>query len=493
VLSDEDSTPLAISFPADYVSGVSITSAESVANTGQDFGSRPYRTYVLITLTAVYTLNFVDRILIGVVAQPIIEEFQLRDWQFGLLSGFGFALMYTLMGLPIARLAERMNRVRIIATCVVLWSAMTALCGTAGGFYSLLAFRVGVGIGEAGCTPPANSLIADYFTARKRAMAFGVYGLGITLGGVLANLFGGPIAQNLSWREAFIYIGIPGVLVGIGVLVTVREPPRGYSDPPGTPPAQRSSFREALRELASKPTYWMLAFAATVAAFVGYGVANFQAPFFQRVHGLSVSEIATRYAVPIGLAATAGAFTAGWLTQRLSAHFTNAVAWIPAFGFAACVPLYWIGLHTADLTVARVALMTASFFHYFYLGAQYTIGQGVVGARTRATAIAILLFIVNLIGYGLGPLGVGALSDYITLDHLSVSSFAAEMALETCKGRPADLIAALGQAKAQVCLDASAAGLRQALSYAVLLYLLAAVAMAATTRTLQRDMVARLS
>jgi len=483
---------LALPQSADYVSGVPHASADNVTNTGQDFGSGPYRTYVLVTLTAVYTLNFVDRILIGVVAQPIIEEFQLRDWQFGLLSGFGFALMYTLMGLPIARLAERMNRVRIIATCVVLWSAMTALCGTAGGFYSLLVFRVGVGIGEAGCTPPANSLIADYFTPRKRAMAFGVYGLGVTLGGVLANLFGGPIAQTLSWREAFIYIGIPGVLVGLVVLATVREPPRGYSDPAGTPAAPKTNFAEALRELASKPTYWMLAFSATVAAFVGYGVANFQAPFFQRVHGLSVSEIATRYAVPIGLAATAGAFLAGWLTQKLSARFVNAVAWIPAIGFAACVPLYWIGLHATDLNVVLAALMSASLFHYFYLGAQYTIGQGVVGARTRATAIAILLFIVNLVGYGLGPLGVGALSDYLTLDYLSTSSFAAELALEACKGRPAELIAALGQAKAQVCLDASATGLRQALSHTVVLYWIAAAAMAATTRTLQRDMVARL-
>ena len=188
---------------------------------------------MLLTLTVVYTLNFVDRVLIGVVAQPIIDEFKLQDWQFGLLSGFGFALMYTLMGIPIARMAETMNRVRIIASCVVLWSVMTALCGLAGGFLSLLLFRVGVGIGEAGCTPPANSVIADYFAPRSRAKALGVYGLGITLGGVLANLFGGPIEEILSWREAFIYLGVPGVFVGIVVFFTVKEPPRGYSIRPG--------------------------------------------------------------------------------------------------------------------------------------------------------------------------------------------------------------------------------------------------------------------
>ena len=448
---------------------------------------------MLLTLTVVYTLNFVDRVLIGVVAQPIIDEFKLQDWQFGLLSGFGFALMYTLMGIPIARMAETMNRVRIIASCVVLWSVMTALCGLAGGFLSLLLFRVGVGIGEAGCTPPANSVIADYFAPRSRAKALGVYGLGITLGGVLANLFGGPIEEILSWREAFIYLGVPGVFVGIVVFFTVKEPPRGYSDPPGTSVLERSTFREAIDELRSKPSYWMMSAAATVAAFVGYGVSNFQAPFFQRAHDLSVAEVATGYAVPIGLAATFGAFFAGWLTEKVSGRFPNSVAWIPAFGFIVSVPFYIVGFNTDDLSLALWTLMAGALLHYFYLGAQYTIGQGVVGARTRATAIAILLFIVNLIGYGLGPLFVGALSDFLTAGHLGASEFGADLVLTACKGSPEEIVAALGVAKAQACFDAAGVGIRTAMSYTACLYLVAGVGFLATCRTLQKDLVAKMS
>lgn len=467
-------------------------SAEAAPETGRDYGSRSYRGYVLGALTLVYTLNFVDRVLIGVVAQPIIDEFRLQDWQFGLLSGFGFALMYTIMGIPIARYAEHANRVRIIAFCVVLWSAMTALCGLAGGFLSLLVFRVGVGIGEAGCTPPANSLIADYFRPRKRAWALGVYGIGITLGSVLANLFGGPIAESLSWREAFIYLGVPGVAVGLLIFVTVEEPPRGHSDPPGTPSPERSSFGEALRELASKPSYWIMAASVTIAAFVGYGVGSFQAPFFQRVHGLSVSETAIGYNVPIGLAATFGAFSAGWMIERASGRFGRSVAWIPAIGFLASVPCYWIGFHTEDLRIALVSLMAGAMLHYFYLSGQYTIGQGVVGARTRATAIAILLFIVNLIGYGLGPLGVGALSDRLTADALDRSAVASELTLTSCKGSVSELEAALGAEQTRACVEASAEGIRQALAFTTLLYLLAGAGMLATCTTLRRDLVARL-
>jgi MFS family permease len=444
-------------------------------------------------LTLVYTLNFVDRILIGVVAKPIIEEFKLLDWQFGLLSGFGFALMYTIIGIPIARMAESMNRVRIIAACVVLWSVMTALCGLATGFLSLLLFRVGVGIGEAGCTPPANSVIADYYSPSKRAKALGIYGIGVTLGGVLANLFGGPITEALSWREAFIYLGVPGVLVGIIVWLTVEEPPRGATDPPGGEPVERSTFKEALAELASKPTYWVMSASATAAAFVGYGVSNFTAVFFGRAHGLSVGEIATDYAVPIGLASTFGAFGGGWLTEKLSARSANAVAWVPAWGFVLCVPCYWIGFNTDDLSLALPTLMAGGMLHYAYLGAQYTIGQGVVGARTRATAIAILLFLVNLIGYGLGPLFVGALSDFLTGASLAGSEFGSELALTACKGEAEELLATIGAAKAAACGSAAAVGIRGAMSYTICIYLLAGAGFFATCRTLQKDLVAKMN
>lgn len=464
--------------------------AGNLTNTGQAYGTRGYRNFVLLSLTLVYTLNFIDRILIGVVAQPIIEEFRLQDWQFGLLSGFGFALMYTLMGIPIARWAESYNRVRIIAGSVILWSLMTALCGIAGSFLALLAFRIGVGIGEAGCTPPANSLIADYFPARNRARALGTYAMGVTLGGVLANAFGGPIAQLFSWRDAFLVLGIPGVLVGLVVLVTLKEPPRGYSDLPGTTQVDRLGLRETLAELAAKSTFWMNIAAATAVAFVGYGVSNFSAPFFQRTHGMNVAEVATQISVPLGLAASLGAFSAGYLTDRLSHRHPNALALIPGWGLVLSVPLYWLGFSTESIPLALASLLIANVLHYSYLGAQYTICQGVASTRSRATAVAILLFVVNLIGYGLGPLFVGFLSDALMLGQLEQAA-GSVMQATACDGSAVDLAARLGAEKAALCLEARAAGLQQAILVTVSLYALGGLLYLLCCKTLQRDLVAK--
>lgn len=225
---------------------------------GKAFGTKGYRNFVLYSLTFLFTLNFIDRILISVVAEPLIREFKITDLQFGLLSGIGFALMYTLMGIPIARLAERYNRVKIIAASVIMWSAMTALCGVAGSFISLLIFRVGVGIGEAGLTPAANSIIADYFPPRSRARAIAIYSLGITFGGILANLFGGPIAQAFSWREAFIALGVPGLFFGVIFLFVVKEPPRGYADPPTTVKSEKLGIGDTIRELSSKRAFGLI-------------------------------------------------------------------------------------------------------------------------------------------------------------------------------------------------------------------------------------------
>lgn len=467
--------------------------AAPVTNTGQAFGTSGYRNYVLFSLTLLYTLNFIDRILIGVVAQPIIEEFKLQDWQFGLLSGFGFALMYTLMGIPIARLAENMNRVRIIAASVVLWSLMTALCGVAGSFVSLLVFRIGVGIGEAGLSPAANSMIADYYPPRSRARAIAIYTMGITLGGVLANGFGGPITEMFSWREAFLALGIPGVVFGLIFLFTVKEPPRGYADPPTTKKVEKASLKETIAELSAKKTFWLNIIAAAFVAFVGYGVSNFQVAFFQRAHDMSIADAATQIAVPLGLAASFGAFATGYLTEKLSGKYPNAVAWLPGWMLIACVPFYWIGFTTDNLGFALGVLLIGAVLHYGYLGAQYTICQGVASPRSRATAVAVFLFAVNLIGYGLGPLAMGILSDILMSADLASSQFAAELTSDICKGRAEDLIASLGDAKAQACLTASAEGLRWAMVYIVSIFILTGALYVWICRGLQEDLVAKMN
>lgn len=469
-----------------------MSASTAQTNTGQAFGTSGYRNYVLFSLLIVYTLNFIDRALIGVVSEPIIREFQLKDWEFGLLSGFGFALTYTLFGIPIARLAERMNRVRIIAFSVIFWSIMTALCGLAGSFLALLVFRIGVGIGEAGCTPPANSIIADYFPPRSRARALAIYAMGVTLGSALAAAFGGPIAQAFSWREAFIILGLPGVVIGLIVLFTMKEPPRGYSDLPGTPQLDKLGFGETLKRLRGNKSYWINALAATIVAFVGYGISSFQVSFFVRIHELNISDVALQLILPISLSAALGTFGAGFAIERLSTRFPNAVASLPGWCLIISLPLYWIGFSTESQSTALVMLIVAAFLHYTYLGSQYTIAQGVVDVKARATAIAILLFVVNLIGYGLGPLFVGGMSDILSQAYVENASLGSQMTLELCKGTDADILGAGGQAMLETCRRATGEGVRDALRFTAMIYGVAGLAYLWLCRHLQNDLLAKL-
>jgi len=468
-----------------------MASNPAATQTGQAFGNTGYRSYVLFTLTLAYTLNFIDRILIGILSEPIIEEFGLSDLQFGMLSGLGFAFMYTLMGIPIARLSEKYNRVRIIAVGIVLWSIMTAACGFAGGFLSLLIFRVGVGVGEACLAPPANSIIADYYPPRSRAKALSIYATGITLGTVLAAAFGGPIAEAFTWREAFIILGIPGVLVGVLVWFSVKEPPRGYSDPPGTEKLEARAFGETVQRLRKNKSYLFNIVAATTVAFVGYSFAAFQASFFQRAYDMSLGDVATQFLIPLGLTATAGSFLGGYLTEKLSTKSQTTVAWLPGVGLIICVPFYWFGVSSSSPTTAFAMLMIGAIFHYLYLGAQFTICQAVVGARSRPTAIALMLFVVNMIGYGFGPPVTGFLSDIYASSYLEASAFGSELTVAICKGG-AEAVAKLGADQAQICGKMASEGLRGALRMIALFYGVAGVFYLVTAKCLPRDLVSKM-
>lgn len=227
---------------------------DAAAPAFQGYGTKNYRAYVLGALLVVYTFNFIDRVVIGIIQEPIKEEFGLSDFQLGLLGGPAFAILYTLLGIPIARLAERTNRITVLSICVGLWSLMTAACGFAVNYATLFAARVGVSIGEAGCTPPANSVISDYFPAERRASALSIYALGIPIGSMLAAVGGGWIATEVGWREAFIWLGVPGVLLAVIVKLTVKEPPRA------APKADTPSFMSAVSALTKKATFWHVAF-----------------------------------------------------------------------------------------------------------------------------------------------------------------------------------------------------------------------------------------
>jgi MFS family permease len=481
---------------------------------GQNYGTKQYRGYVLLSLTLVYTLNFIDRNLLGVVAQPIIAEFGLTDTEYGFLNGPPFALFYALMGIPIAIAADRYNRVVIMALCIAIWSLMTALCGFASSFVFLLIARIGVAIGEAGGTPPSNSIIADYFKPKSRANALGIFAMGVTLGGALANAFGGPIAgltdetvvgffasvgvgdiheqlgwgQNFGWRFAFIALGLPGLVIALILLFTVKEPPRGYSDPPGVQRVQKASITETLKELGSKPTFWTMSLGAALVALVGYGLFGFQAPMMQRLHGMSPGTFALQYGVPLSLVSAFGTFAGGYLTESLTQRSPTAVAWIPAVGLFAAIPLYILGFYMEPGTLQLIVWGLGAMCHYAYLGAQYTIGQGVVSQRSRASAIAILLFIIALIGNGLGPQIVGILSDLFMKMHIDAAGMADTLTTTICRGRD---LSALSEAQQAVCVSAYGEGLRQSMTATVLFFIPAAAFYLLASLTLKKDMVAK--
>ena len=483
---------------------------------GRDFGSTPYRWYVLITLTAIYTLNFIDRALLSVLAQPVISTFGLTDTEFGFLAGPPFALFYALMGIPIALAADRYNRVTIISVCIAIWSLMTALCGFATGFLFLLIARVGVAIGEAGSTPPSNSLIGDYFRASARAKALAIFSTGVMLGNTLAYLVGGPLGQmpdesvkevlgifglaqlpewlgwgaDYGWRFAFIALGVPGVVFALIVWLTVREPPRGYADAPDLPKSERTGISATLRLLLTKRSYWHMTAGASLVAMVGFGLVGFQAPMMQRLHGMAPGEFALRFGVPLSVAGALGTLLAGYVIHALNARTIRIVAVWPAITMALAAPLYILAFNQPGdrLDLALVLWLLAALLHYGYLGAQYTIGQGVVPASSRASSIAIMLFIIALVGNGLGPQIVGLMSDGFMSAALEARGVADSLSVVTCNPKAVSLLTSEQQA---ICSAVYAEGLRNSMSLMALFMLPAAWFFYLSSRTLDREMLAR--
>lgn len=486
----------------------------------EGFGSPGYRAYVLSALLIVYIFNFIDRTIVNILTEPIKLSFGLEDWQMGLLGGPAFAVLYTFIGIPIARGAERFNRVIIIAVAVAVWSLFTALCGFATSFLMLFLFRVGVSIGEAGCTPPAQSLIADYFKPSRRATAVSTYALGVPLGGMIASILGGQIAglegadfgawinsiglgflfgsldwsQVEGWRIAFVVVGLPGLLLSLIVWHTIKEPPRGYTDPAALQGLEKAGFGEAMRVLWKKPAYRHVVIGAMLASFVGYGVGQFTTSFLIRTHGLSIQTASLLFGIILGVMAAIGVFSSGWLADRLSKRHPKALAWLPALGMSASVPLYAFGFLTDNLWLAMPPLMIAAMVHYFYLGPMYAVSGGVADSRMRATSVAITLFVVNLLGYGLGPPVIGFLSTFLKTVFLNGEGLA--LTLEACRPLLAlapEARAALTGAEAEnlsACASADARGLQWSIVIFICGYAWAALHYLLAGRTLQRDMVA---
>ncbi|PZU09684.1 MFS transporter [Sphingomonas sp.] len=372
---------------------------------------RPKLTLALLTL--IYVVNFIDRQLVGIVGQPMKAELGLSDMQLGLLGGVAFALFYTVLGLPIARLADRGSRVAIIAISLALWSAMTALCGMAGGFGALLAARIGVGVGEAGCAPASQSLVSDLFPREKRATALALLSLGIPAGMLIGAVAGGWVAQTLGWRAAFLALGLPGVaLAGIAALL-LREPRRT------SPVAEAPSLAGVARALARRPAFLHMMAGATLASFAGYGLTSFVVPLAVRRFDLPLGVAASGYGLIAGCGIGAGIALGGWLADRLGRSRRGAPGMVAAAGMIVAALLFQIALlQESPLALAAVGLVPLLGAH-LYFGPTYAVTANCVSPRERATAVAILLMAMNAIGLGLGPLAVGALSDHFAATGLS--------------------------------------------------------------------------
>jgi len=396
--------------------------------------SEGYKRVVLATLTLVYALNFIDRTIIGIIGQPMKESLGITDNQLGLLGGLAFALLYTILGVPIARLAERFSRVNIMAICIALWSAFTALCGVAPNFAVMLAMRVGVGIGEAGCSPPAHSLISDYYEPKRRASALSVYAFGIPVGGMLGAVLGGLIAQYLNWRMAFFIVGAPGVLVALALKLLVKEPPRGHSDIEARPvlpedvtveeesAAPARSFADEIayeiRELSAVAWrifgtwgFLNMALGVMLASFAGYGAGAFSSPYFIRTFGLGLALVGGLFGVIGGVSSGAGTLVGGFVTDWLSKRSAAWYALIPGFGLAIALPIYLLAFTRTNWTTAAWILLLPGIFQYTYLGPTFGVIQNAVDTRRRATATAVLFLFLNLIALGGGPPFTGWLID----------------------------------------------------------------------------------
>lgn len=428
------------------------------APTSKSTPGRAYRTYVLFLLTGVYTFNFIDRQIIGILSPAIKADLGLADWQLGVLKGFAFAVLYTTLGIPIARLADRKNRVTIISIALALWSGFTAISGAAMNFTQLALARVGVGIGEAGGSPPAHSLISDYFPKEERAGALAVYAMGIPIGVAFAFLAGGWLTQTFSWRVAFVVVGLPGLIMAVLLKLTVREPPRGALDaktdsdgfqalrvtePIGeferlmqtvfklfptnmraTAFSETATIWRAAKHLLSIPTYRAIVIGTTAISFSTYANGTWIVDFYVRSHStFPILQIYLWLGIISGTAYAAGTFLGGYLVDKFAAKDKKFYGYIPAIALLLNVPAFFVVIWHPNPVVSLVFQVPVQLAIGFYLGPAFALAQTLAPISVRALSTAVFFFILNMIALGFGPTMAGFISSALT------GAFGEELAL----------------------------------------------------------------
>lgn len=457
-------------------------SASAVPLVSKPYSVR-YRRWMLGLLILSYASSFVDRILVATVGQALKVDLQLSDLQLGLLGGLAFALFYTVMGIPVARLAERFSRVKLISLSVALWSAMTALCGVAGNFTQLLLCRMGVGIGEAGGTPASHSLIADHYPPHQRASAYGLFALGVPLGVLAGALGGGWIVQHLGWRSAFIVFGAPGVLLALLMAATLREPPRGMSelqvqDHRGPAPSLLSVLQRLMRLMTFRHAAWGMA----LGAFGTFGINLFLPIYFSRVFGMGYAQAGLLFGLISGGAALAGNVIGGHGADWAGRRDQRWTLWLPALGFLVATPFFMWGVLQPDWRWAASIMGVSSILLYVSHPPTFAVVHSFVAPRSRATATALVLLLLNLVGQGLGPLFMGWASDAHAARAFATLLPQAAPYAATCRAAPATEAAVQ-----QACGSAAALGVRYAIVSCACVFVLASLHYALAARALGRE------
>lgn len=366
---------------------------------------------MLTILLIAYIFNFLDRQILGILAQPIKADLHLTDTEFGAVGGLAFAMLYSVLGIPLALLADKTSRSGVVAASLAVWSGFTALCGTASGFAQLFVYRLGVGIGEAGGVAPSIALIADYFPPERRARAIAIYYFGVPLGLAGGTFIGAYIAHAVSWRAAFIVIGLAGLVLAPILRFVVRDPGVRSAE------TEREPLRRVFPILARKPAFWLLAFASSASSICGYGLALWTPSVLMRSFGLDLLSTGNFLSSLLLVGGCAGVFAGGWLADRLGARDRGWYAWLPAIAWLLSVPAWGFGLFASSLWLAWPLLLIGNAVNILWLGPVTTAIQHLVPRAMRSTASASFLLINNLIGLGVGPLLMGRLSDALKVTY----------------------------------------------------------------------------
>ena len=434
-------------------------SRAGVAEAGRPKISRGYSNYVLALLFLVYVFNFIDRQVLSILLVPIQEDLEVSDTFMCFLTGFAFVIFYTFAGIPIARIADRRSRRTVIALGLITWSLMTAVSGLARSGWQLAAARVGVGIGEAAGTPPAHSLLSDYFEPARRATALSIYAMGVYLGAAFAFIGGGFVATHFGWRTVFLIVGLAGLPLALIVRTTVRELPRGFSDPGRVAQREPVPLRQALGQLLHNRSFRWVVLGTCFQSLSGYAILVWGPTFLIRVHGMDVLDVGLALGSAIGILGAGGVYLGGRWADAMGRRDERWYMRLPALQTAVILPFAYGFILFDERLWALACFVPFYFLGAMYVGPVHSVIQGLVVPNLRATASAVNLFIVNIIGLGLGPLVIGILNDlwaaeygerairYSMLVAATVGWFSSGAFWMASRQLPADLQAARGAAR----------------------------------------------